>query len=65
MILSFWTNRPLQTVMTQIRLLLEEQSDQGIHCLLFFLHMFDKFLYRMTPFEFKGDYNKHFGCLKM
>ena len=34
MILSFQTNRPWQTVQTQIRLLLEEQSDQGLHCLL-------------------------------
>ena len=25
-----------------IRLLLEEQSDQGLHCLLFHLHLFDE-----------------------
>ena len=31
-----------QTVQTQIRLLLEEQSDQGLHSLLFHLHVFDK-----------------------
>ena len=31
-----------QTVQTQIRLLLEEQSDRGLHCLLFCLHVFDK-----------------------
>ena len=31
-----------QTVQTQIRLLLEEQSDQCLHCLLFHLHVFDK-----------------------
>ena len=37
-ILSFWTDRFGQTVQTQIRLLLEEQSDQGLHCLLFHLH---------------------------
>ena len=42
MILSFQTNRSRQTVQTQIRLLLEEQSDQGLHCLLFHLHVFDK-----------------------
>ena len=30
-----------QTVQTQIRLLLEEQSDQGLHCLPFRLHRFD------------------------
>ena len=31
----------LQTVQTQIRLLLEEQSDQGLHCLPFRLHRLD------------------------
>ena len=31
-----------QTVQTQIRLLLEEQSDQGLYSLLFHLHVFDK-----------------------
>ena len=35
MILSFRTDRSRQTVQTQFRLLLEEQSDQGLHCLLF------------------------------
>ena len=38
MILSFRTDRSGQTVQTQIRLLLEEQSDQGLHCLQFRLH---------------------------
>ena len=42
MIQSFRTNMSGQTVHTQIRLLLEEQSDQGLHCLLFHLHLFDK-----------------------
>ena len=42
MTLRFWTDRSGQTVQTQIRLLLEEQSDQGLHCLLFHLHHFDK-----------------------
>ena len=45
MILSFRTDRPGQTVQTQIRLLLEEQSDQGLHCLLFRLHCLDLLLY--------------------
>ena len=40
--LSFRTNRSDQTVQTQIRLLLEEQSDQGLHCLLFRLLRFDE-----------------------
>ena len=42
MILNFRTHRSGQIVQTQIRLLLEEQSDQGLHCLLFHLHVFDK-----------------------
>ena len=45
MILSFWTDMPGQTVQTQIRLLLEEQSDQGLHCLPFRLHCLDLLLY--------------------
>ena len=32
---------PEQTVQTQIRLLLQEQSDQGLHCLPFHLHLLD------------------------
>ena len=35
---------PMQTVQTQIRLLLEEQSDQGLHCLHFSLHLWDALL---------------------
>ena len=42
MILNFWTDISGQTVQTQIRLPLEEQSDQGLHCLLNHLHVFDK-----------------------
>ena len=45
MILSFRTDRPGQTVQTQIRLLLEEQSDQGLHCLPFCLHRLDSLVY--------------------
>ena len=45
MILSFRTDRPGQTVQTQIRLLLEEQSDQGLHCLPFRLHRLDSLLH--------------------
>ena len=48
MILSFRTNRPWQTVQTQIRLLLEEQSDEGLHCLPFSADLLDKFLYGNT-----------------
>ena len=42
MILSFRTDSSGQTVQTQIRLLLDEQSDQGFHCLVFHLHVIDK-----------------------
>ena len=42
LIQSFQTDRSGQTVQTQIRLLLGEQSDQGLHCLLFHLHLFDE-----------------------
>ena len=40
--LSFWTNRSGQTVQTQIRLLIEDKSNQALHCLLFYLHLFEK-----------------------
>ena len=57
------TDRPRQTVQTQIRLLLEEQSDQGLHCLQFPLHLSDALLYgQVILFNFLGDYKKFFGC---
>ena len=42
MILSFQTDRSGQTVQAKIRLVLEGQSDLGLHCLLFHLHLFDE-----------------------
>ena len=51
MIISFRTDMPgqtvqtMQTVQTQIRLFLEEQSDQGLHCLPFRRHHLDLLLY--------------------
>ena len=42
MTLSFRTDRSGQTVQTQIGLLLVEQSDQGLHCLLFHLHLLEE-----------------------
>ena len=54
--LSFRTDRSGQTVQTQIRLLLEEQSDQGLHCLLFHLHLFDNIQKGLASFlEFEVD----------
>ena len=41
-ILSFRTDRSGQAVQTQIRLLLEEQSDQGLYCLLIHLLLLDE-----------------------
>ena len=54
MILSIQTDRPGQTVQTQIlKELLEEQSHQGLHCLPFRLHRLDSLLYgRATLFKF-------------
>ena len=51
MILSFWTEWSRQIVQTQIRLLLEEQSDQGLHYLHYCLHLFDALLYGKTSFS--------------
>ena len=48
MTLSFRTDRSGQTVQTQIRLLLEEQSDQGLHCLLFHFHLSDEIRYGLA-----------------
>ena len=42
---SFWTDLCRKTVQTQIRLLLEEQSDQGLHCLLFHLGLSEALLH--------------------
>ena len=44
MFLSFWTDKSGQTVQTQIRLLLVEQSDLGLHCLQFPLLLLDALL---------------------
>ena len=49
MILSFRTDRSGQTVQTQIRPLLgehsDQQSDQGLHCLQFRLHLLGALLF--------------------
>ena len=44
-ILNIGTDRSEQTVETQIRLLLMEQSDQGLLCLLFCLHLLNTILH--------------------
>ena len=69
MTLSFRTERSGQIVQTQIRLLLEEQSDQGLHCLLFHLHHFDKIPFRVLEFtnvNVKGtDRQEHLHILSV
>ena len=53
MIRSFRTDRSGQTVQTQIRLLLEEQSDKGLHCLQFRLHLLGASLFsKVILFKF-------------
>ena len=62
MILSFQTDTSEQTLQTQIRLLLEEQSDQGLHCLSFHLHLLDTLLYGITfMFKFSGIFSNFSG----
>ena len=61
MIKSFRTDRSGQTVQTQIKLLLKEQSDQNLHCLLFHLHLFDEKPFGLASFlDFLVDYSKVF-----
>ena len=47
-ILSFCTDKSWQTVQAQIRLLLEEQSDQGLPSLIYHLHLFDEIPYGLA-----------------
>ena len=63
MILSFQTDWSGQLVQTQIKLLLEEQSDQGLHYLQHCLYLLDALHYGKTSFsEFKDDYSNFLGC---
>ena len=51
-ILNIGTDRSEQTVQTQIRLLLKEQSDQGLLCLVFCLHLLNTILHcKIQPFQ--------------
>ena len=61
MMLSFWTDWSGKIVQTQIRLLLEEQSDQGLYYLQDCLHLLDALRYgKSSLFQFKDDYSKVF-----
>ena len=50
-ILSPGTGRSEQTLQTQIRLLLEEQSDQDLQCLPFYPHLLNSILLIMITYE--------------
>ena len=60
MTLSFWTKWSGQIVQTQIRLLLEEQFDQGLHYLQYCLHLLaalhegKNLFFRMISAKFSG-----------
>ena len=58
---SFRTDRSGQTVQTQIRLLLEEQSDQGLHCLRFRLYHLDYSMVEPHSSNFRVIIKKFLG----
>ena len=63
MILNIGTDRSEQTVQTQIRLLLMEQSDQGLLCLLFCLHFLNTILHcKIQLFQLYDNYGNYFRC---
>ena len=62
-ILNIGTDRSEQTVQTQIRLLLMEQSDQGLLCLLFCLHLLNTMLHcKIQLFQLWDNYGNYFRC---
>ena len=61
--LSIRTDRTDKTVKTLIRLLLKEQSDQGLHCLSFYLLHLHIILQRKPKlFNFKIFFNTYIRC---
>ena len=54
-----------QTMQTQIRLLLQEQSDQGLHCLPFHLHFLDALDYIIKPKVKDSHLDCNFKCLNL
>ena len=62
-ILNIGTDMSEQTVQTQIRLLLMEQSDQGLLCLLFCLHLLNTILHcKIQKFQLYDNYGNYFRC---
>ena len=64
MILSFRTDKPEQTVQTQIRLL-EEQSDRVLQSVPFRIHILDALLYGKATITFTGWFYGHFWSIKL
>ena len=64
-LLSIGTDRFEQTMQTQIRLLQREQSDQGLHCLTFNLHLFGDITAlknQIIPILGQLQYMYYFSC---
>ena len=56
-ILCIGTDRSQQTVQTKIRLLLKKQSDQDLHCLSIYRHLFEALLHcKIKLFYIKDNY---------
>ena len=62
MTLKFRTDKSRQTVQTQIRLLLEEQSDQGLHCLYPGHLCRGVYSFRLSVRPFVCSYVRSFVC---
>ena len=58
--LDRWTNRSGQTVLTLIRLLLEEQSDKGLQCLKNFSTLWKAYLSE-SLFDQQSDISQFVG----
>ena len=64
MILRFRTDWSGQIVQTQIRLLLEEHSDQCLHYLQYCLHLLDTLLYVKPLFSSLRMITAKFSCVQ-
>ena len=56
--LSFPTNAFEQVEQNQFRLFLEKQSEQDLHCLLIFLHLFEALLHKIPMLKFELCHEK-------
>ena len=59
--LNIRSNRSMQSVQNQIRLLRKDQADQGLHCLQFHLYLFEALVHTKTKtVAFIGQQRKMF-----